>query len=80
MTQTPRALLLQAQAKITEYRKHEEALRRWPNKQAVARRVEAFFVTTLLELESAWRQHPNDAVAMLNEIRRINHIIDTHKE
>ena len=77
MTQTPRALLLQAQAKRTEY---EEALRRWPNKQAVARRVEAFFATTLLELESAWRQHPYDAVAMLNEIRRINSIIDSHKE
>ena len=77
---TPIALLQLAQAKIAEYRKYEEALRHWPNKQAVARRVEAFFATTLLELESAWRQHPNDAVAMLNKICRINRIIDSHKE
>ena len=77
---TPIALLQVAQAKRTEYRKYKEALRRRPNKQAVARNVEAFFATTLLELESAWRQHPNDAVAMLNEIGRINHIIDSHKE
>lgn len=77
---TPIALLQLVQAKITEYRKYEEALRRRPNKQDVARRVEAFFATTLLELESAWRQHPNYAVAMLNEIRRITHIIDSHKE
>ena len=77
---TPIALLQLAQARIAEYLKYEEALRRQPNKQDVARRVEAFFATTLLELESAWRQHPNDAVAMLNKIRRINHIIDTHKE
>ena len=75
---TPIALLQQTQSKIAEYRKYEEALRRWPDKQAS--RVEAFFSTTLLELESAWRQHPNDAVAMLNEIRRINRIIDSHKE
>ena len=74
---TPMALLQQTQSKIDEYLKYEEALRRWPNKQDVARRVDAFFATTLLELESAWRQHPNDAVAMLNEIRRI---IDSHKE
>ena len=77
---TPIALLQQTQSKITEYRKHEEALRRWKNKQAVARRVEAFFANTLLELESAWRQHPYDAEAMLNEINRINRIIDSHKE
>ena len=77
---TPIALLTLAQSKIAEYRKHEEALRRWPNKQAVARRVEAFFAATLLELESAWRQHPYDAEAMLNEIRHINRIIDSHKE
>ena len=77
---TPIALLQQTKSKITEHRKHEEALHRWPNKQAVARRVEVFFATTLLELESAWRQHPNDAEAMLNEIRRINRIIDSYKE
>ena len=77
---TPLQLLQQTRRKLTEYRKYEEALRRWPNKQAVACRVEAFFATTLLELESAWQQHPNDAVAMLNEIRRINRIIDSYKE
>ena len=77
---TPIALLQLAQARIAEYLKYEEALRRQPNKQDVARRVEAFFATTLLELESAWRQHPNDAVAMLNKIRRINRIIDSYKE
>ena len=77
---TPIALLQLTQAKITKYRKYEEALRRRPNKQAVARRVEAFFAATLLELESAWRQHPYDAEAMLNEIRRIKLIIDSHKE
>ena len=77
---TPMALLQQTQSKIDEYLKYEEALRRWPNKQAVASRVEAFFATTLLELESAWRKHPNDAVAMLNKICHINRIIDSHKE
>ena len=77
---TPLQLLQQTQSKIAEYRKHETALRRWPDKQATARHVEAFFATLLIELESAWRQHPNDAVALLNEIRRLNHIIDSHKE
>ena len=77
---TPLQLLQQTQSKIDEYRKYEEALRRWPNKQAVSKRVEAFFAPLLIELESAWRQHPNEAVALLNEIRRLNHIIDSHKE
>lgn len=77
---TPLQLQQQTQSKIAEYRKYEAALRLWPNKQATARRVEAFFATLLIELESAWRQHPNDAVALLNEIRCINHIIDSHKE
>jgi hypothetical protein len=77
---TPLQLQQQTQSKIAEYRKYEEALRRWPDQQAVSKQVAAFFATALLELELAWRQHPNDAVALLNEICRINHIIDSHKE